>query len=85
MQIVVEKLMTTSVSPLACFPTEDVRSSHLSFQVGNLPIPPLLLIREEEESLEAKLDGFSTIREFDKLSFLVKLDIVRNLDWTEGT
>ena len=51
-----------------------------------LPIP-LLLSREVEpleESREVKLDGFS-IREFDKLSFRVKLDIVRNLDWTEGT
>lgn len=49
-----------------------------------LPIP-LLLIREEEESLEAKVVGFSMIREFDKLSFLVRLDMVRSLDWTEGT
>ena len=50
-----------------------------------LPIPLLLLVRDVEESLEAKVDGFSMILEFDKLSFLVKLDIVRNLDWTEGT
>ena len=48
-----------------------------------LPIPPpLLLIRDDddeaEESLEAKLGGFSMIREFDKLSFRVKLEMVRN-------
>ena len=53
-----------------------------------LPIPPLLLILDDdeaEESLEAKVDGFSMIREFDKLSFRVKLEMVRSLDWTEGT
>ena len=30
------------------------------------------------------MDGFSMILEFDKLSVLVKLVIVRNRDWTEG-
>lgn len=47
-----------------------------------LPIPLLLIL--DEESREAKLDGFSMMREFDKLSFLVKFEMVRNLDWTEG-
>ena len=64
-------------------------SSRSKYKKGGefLPIP-LLLIRDDdeaEESLEAKLGGFSMIREFDKLSFLVKLDMVRSLDWTEGT
>ena len=45
----------------------------------------LLALEDELESLEAKEDGFSMIREFDKLSFLVKLEMVRSLDWTEGT
>ena len=49
-----------------------------------LPIP-LLLSREVELEAESLLDGFSMILEFDKLSFLVKLEMVRNLDWTEGT
>ena len=59
----------------------------MTTSVLGLPIP-LLLSREVElelESLEAILDGFSIILEFDKLSFRVKLEIVRNLDWTEGT
>ena len=49
-----------------------------------LPIP-LLLSREVELEAESLLDGFSMILEFDKLSFLVKLEMVRSLDWTEGT
>ena len=58
----------------------------LSFDKKTCVLPiPLLLSREVELEAESLLDGFSMIREFDKLSFLVKLEMVRNLDWTEGT
>ena len=62
-------------------------SSRSKYKKGRV-LTLLLLIRDDdeaEESLVAKLGGFSMIREFDKLSFLVKLDMVRSLDWTEGT
>ena len=79
-----------------CLETRSVQNTHtkvddnicfLSFdkkKTSVLPIP-LLLSREVELEAESLLDGFSMIREFDKLSFLVKLEMVRNLDWTEGT
>ena len=68
----------TKVDDNICFLSFDKKKTSV------LPIP-LLLSREVELEAESLLDGFSMIREFDKLSFLVKLEMVRNLDWTEGT
>ena len=38
-----------------------------------------------DSRLEATFGGFSMIWEFDKNSFLIKLDMVRSLEWTKET
>ena len=48
-----------------------------------LPIP--LCCLESLDAVAVAKAGFSKIREFDKLNFRVKLEIVLSLDWTEGT